>query len=211
LERLFSYCIPVDDGAAPNPYWGYCTLAICKPGIRRAAQVGDWVIGTGSRRSPIGDVSRHLVYAMQITDKLRMEEYDAWAKCQCPRKIPQWTARDHRHRLGDAIYDFCVSPPSVRDSVHGEHNRRRDLSGKFVLISNSFIYWGDRPKRLPRALWPLAQQRQGHRSHSNAALLKPFLKWFDSLDLRRNSPLGKPQVQVFADRSQACQARKKCH
>ena len=48
MPRLFSYCIPVDDAAAPNPFWGYCTLAICKPGHWRVAQVGDWVIGTGS-------------------------------------------------------------------------------------------------------------------------------------------------------------------
>lgn len=37
---LFSYCIPYDDGAAPNPFWGLCTLAICKPRIRRAAKEG---------------------------------------------------------------------------------------------------------------------------------------------------------------------------
>lgn len=22
--RLFTYCLPVDDGAAPNPFWGAC-------------------------------------------------------------------------------------------------------------------------------------------------------------------------------------------
>jgi hypothetical protein len=45
---LFTYCIPYDDGAAPNPFWGLCTLAICKPSIRRVAKEGDWVVGTGS-------------------------------------------------------------------------------------------------------------------------------------------------------------------
>ena len=39
MTRLFTYCILVDDGAAPNLFWGVCTLAICKPAIRRAAQV----------------------------------------------------------------------------------------------------------------------------------------------------------------------------
>lgn len=46
--RLFSYCIPVDDGAAPNPFWGVCTLTICKSKIRRVAEIGDWVVGVGS-------------------------------------------------------------------------------------------------------------------------------------------------------------------
>jgi len=45
MQKLFSYIIPIDDGPAPNPFGDICTLAICKPAIRRKAQVGDWVIG----------------------------------------------------------------------------------------------------------------------------------------------------------------------
>src|SRR5262249_55154673 len=59
---LFSYCIPYDFGSAPNPFWGLCTLAICKPDIRRTANVGDWVVGTGSAVSPIGNISGKVVY-----------------------------------------------------------------------------------------------------------------------------------------------------
>ncbi len=69
---LFSYCIPYDDGAAPNPFWGLCTLAICKPGIRRVAKEGDWVVGTGSVNSPAGDASGKVVYAMRVTQKMTM-------------------------------------------------------------------------------------------------------------------------------------------
>src|SRR4051812_5141942 len=140
---LYSYCIPVDDGAAPNPFWGYCTLCICKPAIRRVAKLGDWVIGTGSCRSPIGDVSGYVVYAMQVTDKLPMEKYNSFASCHCRKKIPRWSARDYRHRLGDAIYDFRFNPPRLRESVHSERNRRCDLSGQYVLISEHFYYLGD--------------------------------------------------------------------
>ena len=61
---LFTYVVLHDTGAAPNPFWGTCTLVICKPRIRRAAQVGDWVVGTGSAESPIGDRRKHVVYAM---------------------------------------------------------------------------------------------------------------------------------------------------
>ncbi len=45
---LYTYFIPFDNGAAPNPFGGICTLAICKPVIRRNAKAGDWVVGTGS-------------------------------------------------------------------------------------------------------------------------------------------------------------------
>lgn len=56
---LYTYCIPYDDGVAPNPLWGICTLVICKPGIRRVAKKGDWVVGTVSKNTPIGDISKH--------------------------------------------------------------------------------------------------------------------------------------------------------
>ena len=66
MTRLFTYTIPIDDGAAPNPFAGMCSLAICKPGIRRTAQVGDWVAGLGSKNAPSGDLSGRLVYAMRV-------------------------------------------------------------------------------------------------------------------------------------------------
>ena len=49
MPRLFSYTIPSDDGAAPNPFHGQCTLAICKPSIRRVAKKDDWIAGLGSK------------------------------------------------------------------------------------------------------------------------------------------------------------------
>ena len=76
--KLYSYCIPVDDGAAPNPYWGVCTLTICKPAIRRTASIGDWVIGTGAKNVNGKDYSNKLVYAMLVTDKMTLPEYDKY-------------------------------------------------------------------------------------------------------------------------------------
>ena len=45
MARLFSYTIPVDDWAAPNPFHDICTLASSKPTIRRVAKPGDWIAG----------------------------------------------------------------------------------------------------------------------------------------------------------------------
>ena len=46
--KIYIYTVPVDDGAAPNPYGGVCTLAICKPNLRKIAKVDDWIIGLNS-------------------------------------------------------------------------------------------------------------------------------------------------------------------
>jgi hypothetical protein len=52
MPRLFTYTIPIDDGAAPNPFRGMCSLAICKPCIRRVAEEHDWVAGLDSKNAP---------------------------------------------------------------------------------------------------------------------------------------------------------------
>ena len=46
--KFYSYVIPRDFGFAPNPHFGYCTLATCKQGIRRSAHVGDWIGAFGA-------------------------------------------------------------------------------------------------------------------------------------------------------------------
>lgn len=58
-QKLFSYVLRFDDGAAPNPFWGTCTLAICKPDIRRTANIDDWIIGTGSKNSKLKDGNKY--------------------------------------------------------------------------------------------------------------------------------------------------------
>ena len=130
--KLFSYIIPIDDGAAPNPFGGLCTLAICKPGIRKAAKVGDWVAGLGSKNAPNGDLSGHLVYAMRVEDTKTIQEYDGWAKGEWQSRIPKMDSPDLWERLGDCIYDYAFGDPEnprQRPGVHGPGNVDTDLSG----------------------------------------------------------------------------------
>ena len=65
MPRLYSYIIARDYGFAPNPFYGFCTLATCKPNIRKSASVGDWVIGTGTKKK---NRDGHLVFAMRVTE-----------------------------------------------------------------------------------------------------------------------------------------------
>ena len=63
MTRLHTYVVATDLGLAPNSFHGVCTLAVCKPKIRRTSRVGDWILGTGSKtRGRQGRV----VYAMQV-------------------------------------------------------------------------------------------------------------------------------------------------
>ncbi len=212
MPRLYTYCIPYDDGAAPNPFWGICTLAICKPAIRRTAEVGDWVVGTGSCNTPNGDMSNKVVYAMRVTDKLTMADYDSWTKDNRPKKIPDWKNADVQRRLGDSIYDYSTSPPKQRRGVHSSDNIKTDLNGHNVLLSKHYFYFGDKPIPLPPHLLAIVNQRQSHRVKLNEPFYESFLKWIDGLGLKPNKLYGEPAYKLFGDeiKTEGASIRAKC-
>jgi hypothetical protein len=195
--KLYSYTLRYDSGAAPNPFWGICTLAICKPAIRLAAEVDDWIVGLGSTKSPIGDISDHVVYAMKVTSKMTLEEYDQFCKTFVPKKKPDWRNRDYRMRMGDCIYNYIAgsASPKMRTGVHIEENMEKDLSGLYALVSKQYYYFGDKPVKLPDELRPIMHTTQGHKSDANQEYVEPFVNWIESLDIVPNKVIGEPQLK----------------
>ncbi len=194
MPTLFSYVVVHDAGSAPNPYWGVCTLVLCKPTIRRTARLGDWIVGTGSAQSEVDDIQGKVIYAMQVTDKMTMPEYDAWVQEYRTEKIPDPRNHDPRRWVGDAIYDFSEDPSKKRPGPHGDSNRETDLGGEFALLSEHFYYFGDQARRLPEHLQGLVLRRQGHRSRKNAPYVEPFLEWLTELELQPNGLYGDPPL-----------------
>src|SRR4051812_2951034 len=70
--KVSAYIIRVDGGFAPNPFGRHCTLACCKPTIRRKAEPGDIIVATASSRYPHAG---RLVYAMKVGQVLPYQEY----------------------------------------------------------------------------------------------------------------------------------------
>lgn len=207
--KLYSYCLRYDDGAAPNPFWGICTLVICKPKIRKAAKIGDWIIGLGSANSPIGDVSDCVIYAMKVTNKMTMEAYDKFCQTSYPKKIPNWRSKDHRRCVGDCIYDFSHgAPPRMRAGVHDERNRERDLSGGYALISDHFFYFGIKPLKLCDSLMPIIHDTQGHKSTVNDPYAREFVAWIENQDYEPNRLYGEQQLKL--DFGSDSEARNQC-
>lgn len=204
MTRIYSYILRIDDGAAPNPFWELCTLTLCKPVIRRYAQVSDWVIGTGSKNTKlkdgkIYDFSGCIVYAMKITDKKTMSEYDEFCKNNLTSKIPKWDSKDWRLRLGDCIYHYSTnSEPIVRKGVHNEDHKKRDLSGEYSLISNYFYYFGVDAKPLPSELKELIKKNQGHKKIEKFELIQEFEKWI--VQFEKNILYSDPQMRWLFDR-----------
>ncbi|HEY3443634.1 MAG TPA: hypothetical protein VGK29_22945 [Paludibaculum sp.] len=161
--KLYSYIVSHDTGFAPNPFFGYCTLACCKPGIRRTANVGDWIVGLTSK----GEGNK-IVYFMRVDEVLGVDDY--WNDKRFRQKRPRYD-KELRLRCGDNIYDPLPNGDFRQlRSMHSDGERERpekkakDLGGKNVLISETFAYFGSKPLPLPQELESLIVAR-GHRSH----------------------------------------------
>lgn len=153
---VFIYVIDRDYGFAPNPFHGYCTLATCKPGIRKSAQLGDWVVGVGgSRLHGFG----HCIYAMKVTQKTTFNDY--WTS---PEYIDKKPVRNGSSvsMAGDNIYYNCPdtkqwlqadSHHSNKDGSINESNLKTDTSKTdAVLISEHFYYFGKDAPSIPEAI-----------------------------------------------------------
>lgn len=195
MTTLFSYTVACDSGAAPNPFHGLCTLAICKPGIRRIARPGDWVVGLGSRSAPQGNLGGRVVYAMCVERCISMGEYDLQRE-HWPHRVPSFDSADPRTRLGDCIYDYSHGePPRQRPGVHDSGNMENDLGGRNVLLSRDFYYFGANAIALPVELLAI-QHGRGHKSLANAPYVDTFVRWIRTLPSGRQ---GEPGVRLNWD------------
>ena len=174
--RLYSYVVTHDTGFAPNPFHGYCTLACCKPVIRRTAREDDWVVGLTSR-------SERIVYAMRVGKTIDFKEY--WSLFE--EKRSNWTRGDTKAKNGDNIYEPLPDGRfRQRRSQHrkGEaenaKTRARDLSGEKVLVATEFVYFGaEGPSVEANELGFLAIGR-GHRCQFTPEERQTFLDWISS-------------------------------
>ncbi len=187
--RIFSYVVRYDFGFAPNPFEGYCTVATCKPQIRRAAQPGDWLIGVGSVQNSLAG---KLVYAMRVDEIITFDDY--WNDPRFQRKIP--TDRGSVKRAyGDNIYHrdsdgFWLQADSRHSLDAGRPNQGHidvDTSVDAVLISRHFSYFGGSGPAIPAVLRnghgdDLVHQGQGHRCRLPQALVEASVAWLLTLE-----------------------------
>lgn len=183
---LYSYVITRDYGFAPNPFGGYCTLATCKPRIRKAAQVGDWLIGTGSN-SVKNNFGNRLIYAMQVDEKMSFTDY--WNNERFQHKKPVMNG-SKRQKYGDNIYRFdeelsrlvqLNSHHSLEDGSTNEKNYAKDTSGKYVLVSKHFWYFGEKAPLIPDNIKAdIVKIGINHKTVANEAVINSFKAWLSS-------------------------------
>lgn len=195
--RLYSYVVARDYGFAPNPFFGMCTLATCKPDIRRSAMVGDWIVGTGSKTQ---ERQSNLVYVMQVTEKMMFNQY--WNDSRFQLKKPDLSG-SIKQRFGDNIYQRdpdgqwrqSDSHHSLKDGLPNQANIQRDTKSDSMLLGYMFAYWGGLGPQIPSCFrnWDgedLCKWGTGHKCCFPESMVDAFVDWFLTLDER--GFLGEP-------------------
>jgi hypothetical protein len=187
--RLHSYVVRRDFGFAPNPFFGVCTLATCKPVIRRVAVIGDWVLGTGSKTN---QRQKHVVFAMRITGEMTFEEY--WADPRFQLKKPNLRG-SKKQAFGDNIYSrkpatgrWCQlnSHHALNDGSPNPANIRTDTATNRILFSDDFVYWGGSGPQLPQKFLSWGPHHEnvcavyGHKNKFPAKMVEEVVAWIQS-------------------------------
>jgi hypothetical protein len=191
MARIYSYVVRYDSGFAPNPFYGYCTLATCKPAIRQYANPGDWVVGSGSNDRKIR-LGGHLVYAMRVTEIMTFDEYSI-----DPRFASKQPFRNgsRKQSCGDNIYFRSSSTAQwqQRDSFHSredgtthEQHVQRDTGINRVLVSDDFVYFGGTGPIFPEYLQdnggrPLCKSGIGRNCFEDRELTEKLERWLRTL------------------------------
>jgi len=160
MTTLYSYVVDHDNGIAPNPERGYCTLVKCKiskTGKRRniveLAEENDWIIGTGGVCKKSAGHGK-IIFAMRVDERLPLEKFK----------------KDNRFK-------------GRRD-----HDRENcDLSKSYALISQHFFYFGKEAieigkidkKVLKMIDHSLEKKGPNYRRDFNENFIEHFVKWIE--------------------------------
>lgn len=186
--KLFTYVVARDYGFAPNPFYGCCTLATCKPQIRSTASIDDWIVGTGAKTKY--DLAGHFIYAMKVDEVMDFDSYwnDPRFSCKKPvinGSLKQLYSDNIYHRLEDRWVQ-SNSHHSLDTGEPNAENINHDTSKNRLLIARKFVYYGNAAPLIPkkfRRYKPTAEDiccpGRGYRVKSHE-LATAFESWLDN-------------------------------
>ncbi|MDT2022302.1 hypothetical protein [Methylocella sp. CPCC 101449] len=182
-----TYRLDHDLGFAPNPFFGWCTLACCMPQIRKYANLGDIIVGiAGSGKRGLGRYHPRVIYWMRVDETLTFDQY--WHDDRFVNKRPQIPGpklrmvgdRTYRHESGNNDWYFETSMhylpgASQRNGGHVNTDTKVDR----VLLGKSFSYWGKSGPEVPAHLMSLFPNPRGQKCPKNEQLLAELHELID--------------------------------
>jgi hypothetical protein len=201
--RVHTYVIATDAGSAPNYDRPFVTLAVCKPRVRRKAEIGELVLAFAGKQ--VNPTEPHtVVWAGLVTEKMGFAEY--WADRRFAGKKPDKSEHPdnfYRPVNGGLLW--------VQNDVHGPEAMDHDTSGKFVLgFSPSWRFGGYGPLMPSEFGLRMVNGRRGERfSELSESEWKRLNAWLDgnltqnasfATSARQCSPREKPIKRRVTDR-----------
>lgn len=192
--EIYVYKMIADNGGAPCVHGGLLSLAICKPKVRKTADLGALVFGFGGQR-----LGGRLIFVARITDKPAVGDY---------YRNPDY------HGRPDRIYrDVGGRPKRVKGA---EFHSLTDQSATdvgphfekaYVLLSDDFRYFGaagttNYQKRFTTLVTMLSSLQRGHRLNHDWNLHEELCLL--AFELWRDYPPGKNGEPSDADHSKLC-------
>jgi putative DNA base modification enzyme with NMAD domain len=176
MPVLCTYVLTKDTGLAPNPFWDWCTLAVCTPNHQGACLAeGDWIAGFTSKLN-----GHRLVFAMKVSERIHMNEYfhDTRFSMKKPNLRGTW-----QQRCGDNFYSQAPdgSWTQHRNRFHiGPAYLAKDTRNPYVFVARRFWYFGREAVPVPDLYISLVGQR-GIRVNHPLALSESFIAWVQSV------------------------------
>jgi hypothetical protein len=177
---IYSYVVEHDLGFAPNPFHGLCSLACCKPQIRKSVKEGDYIIGTGATRPKL---TGHLAFWLRVEKIITFDNY--WIDPQFRRKKPMMSGTTFL-RYGDNIYHRDASGTfqqedsfhSLEDGTVSLGDLRRDTGATDrVLLAHEFAFWGRSGIKLLDDLACFIKKGPGHKCDFSEEQIQRFFSW----------------------------------
>ena len=171
MTRLCTYVVREDTGLAPNPFWGWCTLAVCTPnrmGVR--LQTGDVIAGSLTKAR-----DHAFLFAMIVDEVLDFDAY--FHDCRFSKKKPDlrgnWMAR-----CGDNFYSRGPNGWVQHKNPWqwGEQYKTRDTRHAVAFVGERFWYRGQLATSLPMEFQRLFGGR-GVRITLDADTVVAFVDW----------------------------------
>lgn len=187
------YVVARDFGFAPNPFHNMCTLATCKPVIRRVAEVNDWVVGMGGERLK---ATGRCIFAMKISAAITFEEYwhDPAYRDKKPKRngSKKMIVGDNIYSRSEGVWQQENSHHSFSDGKANPHNVQNDTKTNRVLVSDHFYYFGAGAIVIPPVILHRIEYKN-RRAHRTFSLFEaqPLIAFIES-NYEANKLVGDP-------------------
>ncbi len=170
--KLCTYVVRYDTGLAPNPFHGWCTVAVCTPNHQGAnLRSGDWMCGFLPKEHEY-----RLVYLMQIEQRIHLNDY--FHDCRFSAKRPDlggnWISR-----CGDNFYSLASDRSWIRHPNLYHTTREsltKDTRNPYVFVGQRFWYFGENAVSLLQSYRELAGGR-GIRVNHRWRTVESFIDW----------------------------------